>query len=112
MRKQETALGAPRSGQKEHRRCSRCGAAAPHSPGEASDGAGCPPAAHEHSAEQISTSSHGRAHGAAVDVAWRDMAAHGSPAGTASGWNCSPWGSPYKNAETESGRLKLRCSQS
>ena len=77
MRKQETALGAPRSGQKEHRRCSRCGAAAPHSPGEASDGAGCPPAAHEHSAEQISTSSHGRAHGAAVDVAWRDMAAHG-----------------------------------
>ena len=45
----------------------------PHSPGEAHSRAGCPPATHGHHTEQISTCSHGGAHGAAVDVSWRRL---------------------------------------
>jgi len=41
--------------QKEGRRCSKCGAEAPCSPGEAHGGAGCPPAARRHHMKQIFT---------------------------------------------------------
>lgn len=41
----------------------------PCSPGEVHGGAHCPPEAHGHHMELISTCSHGRAQGIAVDVA-------------------------------------------
>lgn len=47
--------------------CSRCGAAAPCSPGEVHTGAKCHPSAHEHHTEQISTCSHRGACGAAEE---------------------------------------------
>ena len=59
----ETALQPPVSVQEEGRRCSR------HE--EAHRGASCPPTAHGHHTEQISMHSHGGAHCAAVDEAWR-----------------------------------------
>lgn len=51
------ALQAPRSVQKEGKRCSRYETEAPCSPGEADGGAGCPPAAHGQCAEQSSACS-------------------------------------------------------
>ena len=65
----EAALQAPRSVQKEGRRSSMHAAAAPRSPGEARKGAGRPPAARGHRAEQICPCSHGGARGAAADEA-------------------------------------------
>ena len=67
----DITLPAPRSVQKEGRRCSRQTAAAPCSPEEAHGRAGCPSAAHGQQMEQISTCSCGGAHSAAVDEAWR-----------------------------------------
>lgn len=70
----ESALQTQKSVQKENRRCSRHGAELPCSPGEANGGVGCPPRlpqCHGHCTEQISVCSHGGAHGATVDKAWR-----------------------------------------
>lgn len=65
----ETALQTTRSVQKGDRKCSRHRAEALCSPGEACGGAGCPPAAHGHYAEQISMCRHGGVHVAEVDEA-------------------------------------------
>lgn len=53
--RREAAKQPQRLVQKEDRRCSRCRAAVPCSPGEAHRWAGCPLAAHRHRVEQIST---------------------------------------------------------
>jgi len=45
-RLKERSLQPPRSGQEEHRRCSRCQAAVPCSPGMTHGGVVCPPAAY------------------------------------------------------------------
>ena len=75
----EVALQAPRSVQEEVRRSSRQRAEAPCSPGEAHGGAGCLPAAHGRSMEQISPCSHG---GAAQRAADEDTLPLDTPPGT------------------------------
>lgn len=67
----KTSLQTPRSVQKEGRKCSTSKTEALCSPEEAHGGVVCPPAAYGHYAEEISPCSHGEAHSAAEDEAWR-----------------------------------------
>jgi len=60
-------------------------------PGEACSEAGCPPAAHVHHAEKISTCSHGGAHRAAASEAWRRHGPRRALTGAALYWSCSTW---------------------
>ena len=57
----------------------QAGAVAPCSPGEASGGAGHPPAARRHHAEQISPCSDGGAHRTAVEEVWRKQSMWRNP---------------------------------